>query len=89
LQDTITNALQHLGPLFAKALIYNISGNAARSELDKLSEPLRKLVVAGVRSKSWLDAALRDDTFESDKVTMKDKSVFLQKVVKYVSPSNL
>lgn len=43
-------------------------------------------MISQVRSKSWLDAALRDDTFESEKVTMKDKSVFLQKVMKYVSP---
>jgi hypothetical protein len=66
--------------------MYNIGGNAARSELDKLSDPLRKLVVAQVRSKAWLDAALRGDAFDSDKVTMKDKLVFLQKVMKYVSP---
>ena len=66
--------------------MYNIGGNASRSELDKISEPLRKLVVAQVRSKSWLDAALRGDAFDTDKVTMKDKLVFLQKVMKYVFP---
>lgn len=89
MQDQVNSALQHLGPLLAKALIYNIGGNASRSELDKLSEPLRKLVVAQVRSKSWLDAALREDAFDSDKVTTKDKLVFLQKVMKYVFQSKM
>lgn len=82
MQESISNVMQHLGPLLAKALVYNIGGNASRSELDKLSEPLRKLVVAQVRSKSWLDVALHDDAFENDKVTLKDKSLFLQKVMR-------
>ena len=87
LQDSINSAIQHLGPLLAKALIYNIGGNASRSELEKVSEPLRKLVVSQVQSKSWLDCALRGDGFDGEKVPMKDRLVFLQKVIKYVSPS--
>lgn len=81
-QQAITNALQHLGPLLAQALIYNIGGAAARSELDKLSDPLRKLVVSQVRAKSWLEAALIDGNFPSDKVDQKEKMVFLTKVMK-------
>ena len=77
--------MQHLGPLLAEALIYNVGGNASRSELDKLSEPLRKLVVSQLQSKTWLDAALRGDTFDGEKVAMKDRLLFLQKVVRYVS----
>ncbi|EMR90718.1 putative importin 13 protein [Botrytis cinerea BcDW1] len=80
-QQAITNALQHLGPLLAQALIYNIGGAAARSELDKLSDPLRKLVVSQVRAKSWLEAALIDGNFPSDKVDQKEKMVFLTKVM--------
>ncbi|KAJ8064622.1 hypothetical protein OCU04_006949 [Sclerotinia nivalis] len=80
-QHAITNALQHLGPLLSQALIYNIGGAAARSELDKLSDPLRKLVVSQVRAKSWLEAALMDGNFPSDKVDQKEKMVFLTKVI--------
>ncbi|QSZ30779.1 hypothetical protein DSL72_000337 [Monilinia vaccinii-corymbosi] len=80
-QQTITNALQHLGPLLSQALIYNIGGAAARSELDKLSDPLRKLVVSQVRAKSWLEAALTNGNFPSDKVDQKEKMVFLTKVI--------
>ena len=81
---SMDTALQHLGPLLAQALIYNISGNAARSELDKLSEPIKKLVVRQVRAKSWFEDALLSASFPSDNVLVKDRLVFLQKIVKYV-----
>lgn len=84
LQESIDNILQQLGPLLAQALVYNIGGNAARSELDKLSDPIKKLVVRQVRSKSWFEAALFGNTFPSDKVTTRDKNVFLQKIIGYV-----
>ena len=83
MQEAIDNALQHLGPLLAKSLIFNIGGNAARSELDKLSEPLKKLVTRQVRSKSWLEAALLGDDFPSDKVTVTERKSFLQRVIRY------
>jgi hypothetical protein len=82
-KESINNALRQLGPLLARALIYNIGGNAARSELDKLSEPLKKLVVSQVQSKAWLEAALRGDAFDGDKVAIKDRLVFLQKIMRY------
>jgi hypothetical protein len=83
LQEAIDGALQHLGPLLAQALIYNIGGHAARSELDRLSEPLKKLVVRQVHSKRWLEAALLGDDFPSDKVTVAQRKVFLQRVMRY------
>jgi hypothetical protein len=55
--------------------------------LDKISDPLKKLVLRQVRSKSWLEAALLGETFPSDKVTIKDKTVFLQKLMRYVVAS--
>ncbi|KAG4442578.1 hypothetical protein IFR05_001908 [Cadophora sp. M221] len=81
LQSSIENAVLHLGPLLAQALIYNIGGHAARSELEKLSDPIKKLVVRQVHSRAWFEAALFDANFPSEKVTAKDKSVFLAKIV--------
>lgn len=78
----IEPVLHQLGPLLAQALVYNVGGMAARSELDKISDPLKKLVLQ-VRSKNWLDSALRSDSFPSDKVTEKEKNTFLQKVIRY------
>ncbi|KAG4414230.1 hypothetical protein IFR04_012636 [Cadophora malorum] len=81
LQSSIENAVSHLGPLLAQALIYNIGGHAARSELDKLSDPIKRLIVRQVHAKAWFEAALFDANFPSEKVTPKDKSVFLAKIV--------
>ncbi|KAL2068336.1 hypothetical protein VTL71DRAFT_16434 [Oculimacula yallundae] len=81
LQSAIDSAVSQLGPLLAQALIYNVGGHAARSELEKLSDPIKKLVVRQVHSKSWFEAALFDANFPSEKVTAKDKSVFLAKIV--------
>lgn len=81
LQQLVETALQQLGPLLARALVYNIGGMAARSELDKIADPLKKLL-RQVRSRSWLDEALLDNSFPSDKVTNKDKSAFLQKIMR-------
>ncbi len=68
--------------MLAQALVYNIGGHAARSELDKLSDPVKKLVMRQVNAKAWLETALLDASFPSDKVSDKDKKLFLQKIMK-------
>ena len=81
MQASINQVMEHLGPALAEALVYNISGNAARSELDKVSDPLKKLVVKQVRSKSWLQAALLEKNLPGDKVEEGDRRIFLQKII--------
>ncbi|XMA12621.1 hypothetical protein WAI453_005412 [Rhynchosporium graminicola] len=81
LQSQIENAVSHLGPHLAQALIYNISGQAARSELEKLSDPIKKLVVRQMHAKAWFEAALFDASFPSEKVTTGEKKVFLAKIM--------
>lgn len=81
-QSGIDSAMSHLGPHVAHSLIQNIGGKAARSELDKLSDPLKKLVVQHVNSRAWLEAALNDASFPSDKVSRDDKSMFLKKIIR-------
>ncbi|KAI0127513.1 armadillo-type protein [Xylariales sp. AK1849] len=80
-QTAIDSAMGHLGPVVAQSLILNIGGNAARSDLDKLSDPLKKLIVQHVNARHWLEAALNDASFPSDKVSHDDKALFLKKVV--------
>lgn len=80
-QAGFENAIEHLGPLLARPLIRNIGGNASRSELDKLSDPLKKLVVQHPRSKDWLEAALFDPSFPDSEASEDDKSMFLKKVM--------
>lgn len=80
-QAAINNAMEYLGPLIAQSLMQNIGGNASRSELDKLSDPLKKLVVNQVHSQRWLEAALSDDSFPGKQVSREEKSMFLKKII--------
>ncbi len=82
-QAAIDSAMVHLGPHVALSLMRNIGGNASRSELDKLSEPLKKLV-HHLHAQDWLARALRDPSFPSSQVSDDDKALFLRKVIKYV-----
>lgn len=80
-QANFAIAVEHLGPALARSLIYNVGGNASRSELDKLSEPLKKLVIQHPRSKDWLEAALFDPSFPGSEASQQDKSMFLKKIL--------
>ncbi|KAI8635027.1 armadillo-type protein [Xylariaceae sp. FL1651] len=80
-QNTLNNAVSHLGPQLSQSLMHNIGGRASRSDLDKLSDPLKKLVVQHVQASKWLETALSDPGFPSDKVSAEDKALFLKKVV--------
>lgn len=57
-----------------------------RSELDKLSDPLKKLVVQHVSARQWLEAAVFDVDFPSDNVSPADKTMFIKKVIRFVYP---
>ena len=74
-----------LGPLLGQSLARNIGGNASRSELDKLSEPIKKLVSHYPSAKDWLGAGLEDPSFPSSKVTSEDKALFVKKLIRYAS----
>ena len=76
------NINNEYGPKLSKALIHNIGGDAARSELDTLAEPLKRLVSAQPKAKMWLSDALFSDTFPSTNVGPADKRMWLQKVIK-------
>lgn len=71
----------HFGPQLAHSLVQNIGGKAPRSDLDKLSEPLKKLIVQHVHASKWLEAALNDESFPSEKVLPNDKALFVKKLV--------
>lgn len=77
------------GPGLSLALIVSIGGEAARSELDILAEPLKRLVKAQARAKQWLSNALEHQDFPSQIVTPADKRIWLQKIIKWVSYDEL
>lgn len=75
--------MQTYGSQLSYVLIMNIGGGAARSELEVLAEPLKKLVSLHPRAKMWLTEALSSENFPSQKVSAADKRVWLQKIMKY------
>jgi hypothetical protein len=60
----------------------NVGGKAARSELDKLSEPLKRLAANYVGSRAWIEAALADPSFPGTHVSDQDKSMFVKRVLR-------
>lgn len=74
--------MRQWGPGLSLALIVSIGGEAARSELDILTEPLKKLVKGQVKAKQWLAEALEHEAFPSKIVSTADKRIWLQKIIK-------
>lgn len=74
-----------LGPLLGQSLARNIGGNALRSELDRLCEPLRKLVTRYPMAKDWLQSGLDHPSFPSEKVDAEQKSLFVKKIIRYIT----
>lgn len=87
LSQTIALAMTTLGPLFCRALVRNIGGHASRSELDKLADPLKRLVTQQPGAQGWLQAALMDDGGGPDafpggeRVSRGERGVFLKRVM--------
>lgn len=71
------------GPLVCQVLVHNIAGEASRSELDVLAEPLKKIVFSQQSAKAWLSDALNGDTFPSQKVNEAEKRMWLIKIVRW------
>jgi hypothetical protein len=77
--------MQDFGPRLVQTLINGIGGEAARSELDTLSEPLKKLVVKQPLAKQWITKALSSKEFPAKHVGDTEKRVWVQKIFKYVN----
>ncbi|KAH6671633.1 armadillo-type protein [Plectosphaerella plurivora] len=80
-QSLLERSFTQLGPLLGRALTRNIGGSAARSELEKLCDPLKKLVSHHAKAKSWVEQGLFDPTFPAQHISDRDRTVFLKKVI--------
>ncbi|KAG5930683.1 hypothetical protein E4U42_000023 [Claviceps africana] len=81
IQDATKQAMETLGPLVAQSIARNVGGRASRSELDKLSEPIKKLISRYPMAKQWLEAGLNHESFPSDKINPEEKALFVKKLV--------
>lgn len=73
-----------VGPLLTQSIIRNVGGKAARSELDKLTEPLKRLASHHAGARVWLEAALGDASFPGTHVSDHDKSLFVKRILWWV-----
>ncbi|RCI10987.1 hypothetical protein L249_5439 [Ophiocordyceps polyrhachis-furcata BCC 54312] len=80
-EPAMRRAMQTLGPHLAQSLARNFGGHALRSELDKLSEPLKKLVVRHPMAKEWLQSGLDHCSFPSNQITAEQKDIFIKKII--------
>ncbi|MCJ1469086.1 hypothetical protein MMC07_007719 [Pseudocyphellaria aurata] len=80
-QNVVNDIMQTYGSQLSYVLIMNVGGGAARSDLDVLADPLRKLVSSHPRAKTWLTDALWSQNFPSQKVGDSDKRIWLQKII--------
>lgn len=78
----VDGVMMEYGPLLSQALMRNIGGEAARSELDVIAEPLKKMIFKHPNAKAWLNEALFSDAFPSQSVGPEEKRIWLQKVMK-------
>lgn len=81
IQTCLDATVTAVGPLLAQSIIRNIGGNASRSELDKISEPLKRLAAYHPRAKAWLEAALAHPSFPASHVSDMEKSMFVKRVL--------
>ncbi|KYK55909.1 Armadillo-type fold protein [Drechmeria coniospora] len=81
LQQAVKTSMKTLGPPLVLSLSKNIGGNASRSELDKLSEPVKKLVIRYTGAKEWLQSGLGHPSFPSDKISPEQKALFVERVI--------
>lgn len=76
--------MQDYGPQLSYAVIMGVGGQALRSDLDTLAEPLKALVTCQPKAKTWLTDALSSETFPSKNIGPTEKRIWLQKLLKYV-----
>ena len=74
--------MQTLGPMLCQALAKNIGGHASRSELGKLSEPIKKLVSCYPQSREWLDSAFGSLEADGSNTTAAERSLFVKKIIR-------
>lgn len=77
----LRSAMDAYGPPLCQILVNKIAGEASRSELDVLVEPLKRTVFSQPSAKSWLSMALYNDNFPSQRVDGVAKRMWLTKIM--------
>ena len=81
INERVRMIVEEYSPALTHALICGIGGACARSEIDTLAQPIKRLIFRGGNAKTWLGRALISDSFPSQLVTQEDKQRFLQTII--------
>ncbi|KAL9128116.1 MAG: hypothetical protein Q9217_003137 [Psora testacea] len=76
----VAMALNVYGPQLCHVLAFQIGGDCARSQLDTVAEPLRKLIPAQPQARRWLTQALGHPDFPSSRIGVDQKRIWMQKI---------
>lgn len=79
-QEGINQIIAAYGPKLCLALVHQIGGQAYRSDIDCIMEPLKALLMNQSGTHMWLREALAHDSFPSNRVTMDDRARFLKQI---------
>ena len=83
LSVVVEGIVEALAPQLCQELIFQIAGTAMRSQLDTIAEPVKKLVFhQTVLTKRCMTQALESPDFPNPGVTLADRRVFLQKLLR-------
>ena len=77
----INQVMALYGPKFTASLVRQFGGQAQRSDLDYLCEPLKALLLNQGSTQAWLQQGLQDGTFPSSKVGVDERMRFLRQIM--------
>lgn len=78
----IAQIVDAYSPKFTQALMAQIGGQALRSDLDFLCEPLKALLLHQPRAQRWMSQAVMDEGFPaSEAVGKREQEMFLRQIV--------
>lgn len=80
-KQPLDQIFEALGAVLVKVLVFNIAGEAQRTSLDEVTDPLRRIVTKNPRTSSWVEAALAAPDFPAPKVPDKERQWFRRMVI--------
>lgn len=80
-QSKLDELIGLVGPSLTSSLVHGFGGDATRSELDRLTGPFREIIFRQKSARQWIEDALQDPSFPSERVDPVEKRFFLQQVM--------
>ena len=79
-QQRLNQVVATFGPKFASFLVFQLGGDAQRSDLDFLCEPLKTMLLHQGSAQAWLQQGILHSTFPSPNVSPDNRVMFLRQI---------